>query len=234
MAQNLVVIPTYNEKDNIAQLVQQVIKLPEGFDVLIVDDNSPDGTGALAERLAQDNKCVFVIHRKGKMGLGTAYREGFAFALREGFEHVIEMDADFSHDPRYLPEFIKKFKEGYDVVIGSRYITGGGISNWAQNRKALSKYANMYARFSTRLPVMDTTGGFNGFKRQVLEAIDINTLRSNGYAFQIEVKYRAWKKGFRLVEFPIVFSERTRGYSKIGKGIIWEALWGVWRLRLGR
>lgn len=232
MAKSLVVIPTYNEKENISKLVKEILGLGQGFHILIIDDNSPDGTGQVIDGLADEFKEVRVCHRKKKMGLGSAYLTGFGLALESGFDYIIEMDADFSHDPKSLSKFLEMFNKGYDVVIGSRYIKGGGVSNWSGDRKALSKYANIYARIVTRLPVRDTTGGFNGYRRSVLETIDLESVRSNGYAFQIEMKYRAWKKGFKLVEFPIIFSERKHGKSKMGKQIIWEAFWIVWRLHL--
>ena len=232
MAKSLVVIPTYNEKENISKLVRDILSLDHGFHVLIIDDNSPDGTGQVIDDLADEFSEVHVCHRPKKMGLGSAYLVGFGIALEAMFDYIIEMDADFSHDPKSLPRFLEKFNEGYDVIIGSRYIKGGGVSNWSGERKALSKYANIYVRMVTGLPVKDTTGGFNGYRRSILEAIDLGSIHSNGYAFQIEMKYRAWKKGFKLIEFPILFSERKHGKSKMEKQIIWEAFWIVWRMRL--
>lgn len=232
MAKNLVVIPTYNERENILKLAKEILNLNQDFHILIIDDNSPDGTGQVIDDLADEFNRVHVCHRSKKMGLGSAYLVGFGIALESRFDYIIEMDADFSHDPKNLPKFLEKFNEGYDVVIGSRYIKGGGVSNWSGDRKALSKYANIYARMVTGLPVKDTTGGFNGYRRSVLEAIDLSSVHSNGYAFQIEMKYRAWKGGFKLVEFPIVFSERKYGKSKMERRVIWEAFWIVWRLRL--
>ena len=234
MAPNVVIIPTYNEKDNISKLVKAILGLKKDFHILIIDDNSPDGTGEVIDRLAADIPEVHACHRPKKMGLGSAYVLGFTIALESKFDNIIEMDADFSHDPQALPAFLERFEHGYDVVIGSRYVKGGKIVNWSADRKALSRYANIYARTITRLPAKDLTGGFNGYKREVLEEIDLKKIHSNGYAFQIEMKYRAWQKGFRLTEFPIVFSERHKGESKMEKWIIWEALWLVWRLRMGK
>ncbi len=232
MAKSLIIIPTYNERENISRLVKEILNLKENFHILIVDDNSPDGTSEVIDKLAEDFSEVIVCHRSKKMGLGSAYLMGFSIAIESKFDYIIEMDADFSHNPECLKVFLEKFKQGYDIVIGSRYVKGGRIVNWSLRRKILSSCANIYARIVTGLPMKDTTGGFNGYSREVLEAVDLRGIHSNGYAFQIEMKYRSWKKGFKFVEFPILFSERRYGKSKMERQIIWEAFWLVWRLRL--
>ena len=199
--------------------------------VLIVDDNSPDGTGEIADRLASVERRVHVLHRPGKGGLGKAYLAGFRWALERDYELVFEMDADFSHDPRFLSDFLRAV-ENADLVIGSRYKTGVNVINWPISRLLLSLFANQYARWITGMPIMDSTGGFKCFRRRALEAIDFERVRSNGYSFQIEMSYRAWRKGFRLVEIPIVFTDRVEGQSKMNKRIVREAIWMVWWLRL--
>ena len=228
----LVVIPTYNEAKNLQNLVPQVVSQDPRIEVLIVDDNSPDGTGHIAETLAGWNPRVHVLHREGKRGLGTAYIEGFRWALERGYDYILEMDADFSHDPGHLKDFLTAV-EGADLVLGSRYL-GGKVSvvNWPMTRLMLSYSANIYARRVTGLGIWDLTGGFKCFRRHVLEAIDLSEIRSNGYAFQIEMSVRAWRKGFRLKEIPIVFVDRTEGDSKMNKAIVREAVWMVPRLRL--
>jgi dolichol-phosphate mannosyltransferase len=233
MAGNVIIIPTYNEKENITRLIKKILGLKKNLHILVIDDNSPDGTGEIIDRLACEIPEVHACHRPAKMGLGSAYVLGFAIALESKFDNVIQMDADFSHDPHALPAFLERFEHGYDVVIGSRYVKGGKIVNWSKERKALSKYANIYTQTVTGMPIKDATGGFNGYSRRVLKTINLKKIHSNGYAFQIEMKYRAWKKGFQLTEFPIVFSERRKGESKMEKRIIWEALWMVWQLRMG-
>ncbi len=227
----LVIVPTYNERDNILRLIDAVLAQDPSIDVLVVDDGSPDGTGTLVdERVAADSR-VHVIHREKKMGLGTAYLTGFRWALEHDYELVFEMDADFSHDPSHLPQFIESAREA-DVVLGSRYRDGKvTVVNWPMNRLLLSYGANIYARIVTGLPLFDATGGFKCFHRKVLQAIDLNDVRSNGYAFQIEMSFRAWRKGFRITEIPIVFVDRTEGESKMSKRIVREAIWMVWRLR---
>lgn len=202
------------------------------FNILVVDDNSPDGTGKLADELAKKDGRVFVLHRQQKNGLGKAYVAGFAWGLDKGFDAICEMDADFSHNPTYLPEFWRLLKE-FDVVVGSRYVDGGGIRNWGVGRKMISMGGSLYARAILGMPVKDMTGGFNAWKREVLEAVDISALRSEGYAFQIELKWRAWKKGFKLTEFPILFEDRTRGKSKMSKRIVVEAMMRVAGMRIG-
>ena len=228
----LVVIPTYNEAANLAHLVPQVLAQDPRLDLLIVDDNSPDGTGQLAEALRQKEPRLSVIHRQGKLGLGTAYIAGFQWALERDYSFVFEMDADLSHDPAHLKEFLKAIEEA-DLVLGSRYL-GGRVTvvNWPMARLMLSYSANIYARWVTGLRVWDLTGGFKCFRRRVLEAIDLSQVRSNGYAFQIEMSVRAWRKGFALKEIPIVFVDRTEGSSKMNRAIVREAVWVVPRLRL--
>jgi len=227
----VVIVPTYNERDNILRLIDAVLSQDPRIDVLVVDDGSPDGTGGLVDGRAAVDSRVHVIHRPRKMGLGTAYLAGFGWALERDYELVFEMDADFSHDPSHLPQFIESANEG-DLVLGSRYRDGKvTVVNWPMNRLLLSYGANIYARIVTGLPLFDATGGFKCFHRKVLESIDLNDVRSNGYAFQIEMSFRAWRKGFRIVEIPIVFVDRTEGESKMSKGIVREAIWMVWRLR---
>jgi dolichol-phosphate mannosyltransferase len=227
----LVIVPTYNERDNVERLIPTILAQDDRLDVLVVDDGSPDGTGAVVEKIAERNSRVHVLHRARKLGLGTAYRAGFAWALERDYAYVFEMDADFSHDPSHLPEFLSAIK-GADLVLGSRYrnkrVT---VVNWPMARLLLSYSANIYARVVTGLPLWDSTGGFKLFRRKVLESIDLNAVKSNGYAFQIEMSFRAWKKGFRIVEIPIVFHDRTEGQSKMSKRIVREAIWMVWRLR---
>jgi dolichol-phosphate mannosyltransferase len=228
----LVVIPTYDERENLAPLVAAVLEQGEQFDVLIVDDNSPDGTGVLADHLAASSPRVRVLHRAGRMGLGTAYVAGFRHGLAAGYDYLFEMDADFSHDPSYLPGFLRKMEAGYDVVIGSRNIPGGGVVNWPLGRRLLSRGGSLYAAAILGLSVTDATGGFKCFKRSVLESIDLDTLRSNGYSFQIEVNYRCQQLGFRVGEVPIIFTDRVRGGSKMSRRIVVEAVWMVWKLKL--
>ncbi len=228
----LVVIPTYNEAPNVLNIVPLVLSQDPRLDVLVVDDNSPDGTGRMADELAAANPRVHVLHREGKLGLGTAYIRGFKWALERGYDYVFEMDADFSHDPAHLKEFLKAI-EGADVVLGSRYLDGKvTVVNWPMGRLMLSYCANIYARWITGLRIWDLTGGFKCFRRRVLETIDLSQVRSNGYAFQIEMSVRAWRKGFKLREIPIVFVDRTEGQSKMNRAIVREAVWMVPRLRL--
>jgi dolichol-phosphate mannosyltransferase len=227
----LVIVPTYNERFNIARLIPAILAQDPSLEILVVDDASPDGTGAIVDGIATNNPRVHVIHREGKLGLGTAYIAGFQWALERKYDLVFEMDADFSHNPERLPEFLEAIRES-DVVLGSRYQDGHvNVVNWPMSRLFLSYAANIYARFVTGLPIFDTTGGFKCFRRNVLESIDLNSVKSNGYAFQIEMSYRAWKRGFRLLEIPIIFVDRTEGVSKMSKKIVREAIWMVWRLR---
>ncbi|MFL5574383.1 MAG: polyprenol monophosphomannose synthase [Gemmatimonadaceae bacterium] len=227
----IVIVPTYNERENIARLVDAVLHQDRRIDVLIVDDASPDGTGKIADTLATADSRVHVLHRAGKMGLGTAYIAGFRWALEREYDFVFEMDADFSHDPAHLPQFLKAIEHA-DLVLGSRYQNGRvTVVNWPMSRLILSYSANIYARAVTGLPLFDSTGGFKCFRRSVLESISLDEVRSNGYAFQIEMSFRAWKKGFRIVEIPIVFTDRTEGQSKMSRKIVREAVTMVWRLR---
>ncbi len=227
----LVLIPTYNERENIPKLVPLALAQDPCIDLLIIDDNSPDGTGALADEIAEQEPRVQVLHRPGKLGLGTAYIAGFRQAIELGYDFVLEMDADFSHDPAHLPQFLSAVRQ-YDVVLGSRYLDGRvTVVNWPIARLLLSYYANVYARVVTGLPVWDATGGFKCFRRQVLESIPLDRVESEGYAFQIEMNFRAWRRGFHLGEIPIVFVDRTMGQSKMSKRIIREAVLKVWKLR---
>ena len=228
----LVVIPTYNEAKNLTNLVPQVLAQDERLEVLVIDDNSPDGTGRLADGLSGADPRVHVLHREGKLGLGTAYIAGFRWALERDYAYVFEMDADFSHDPVHLKDFLKTV-EGADLVLGSRYLSGKvTVVNWPMGRLMLSYCANIYARWITGLRIWDLTGGFKCFRRRVLETIDLSRVRSNGYAFQIEMSVRAWRKKFKLAEIPIVFVDRTEGQSKMNRSIVREAIWMVPRLRL--
>jgi dolichol-phosphate mannosyltransferase len=228
----LVIVPTYNERENIERLVSEVLAQDSRIDVLVVDDGSPDGTGAIVDGIAVTNPRVHALHRAKKLGLGTAYLAGFRWALdRPEYELVFEMDADFSHDPKHLPEFLQA-AESADLVLGSRYRFGKvTVVNWPIARLILSYGANVYARAVTGLQLFDSTGGFKCFRREVLAAIDLDAVRSNGYAFQIEMSFRAWKRGFRIAEIPIVFVDRTEGESKMSGHIVREAVWMVWRLR---
>lgn len=228
----LVIIPTYNERENIERLVPMVLAQDPRLDVLIIDDASPDGTGEVVERMSAEDPRVQVLRRPGKLGLGTAYLEGFRRGLEQGYAYLFEMDADFSHDPAHLPQFLEAI-EKYDVVLGSRYLEGRvTVVNWPIGRLLLSYFANIYARIVTGLPIADATGGYKCFRREVLEAIDLDRVESEGYSFQIEMSFRAWKKGFRIGEIPIVFADRDVGESKMSRRIIWEAVWRVWKLRL--
>ena len=227
----LVIIPTYNELENAARIISAALSQDPSIDVLIVDDGSPDGTGKVVDEIAAANPRVNAIHRAGKLGLGTAYVAGFKWALERDYELIFEMDADFSHSPDAIPLFLKA-AESADLVIGSRYQNGQvNVVNWPMSRLFLSYSANIYARRVTGLPIFDATGGFKCFRRRVLQSIDLSDIKSNGYAFQIEMTFRAWKKGFRIVEIPIVFVDRTEGTSKMSKKIVREAVWMVWRLR---
>ncbi len=234
MSRSLIVIPTYNEAENIPTLIPIVLAQHESLDVLVVDDNSPDGTARIVKELQampQYANRLFIIERPSKQGLGTAYVAGFSYALEHGYEFVFEMDADFSHDPEELPRLLRDAQE-YDLVVGSRYISGVNVVNWPLRRLILSYGANLYTRIITGLPIRDTTSGFVCIRRNVLENINLKSVRSNGYAFQIEIKFLAWKKGFRLHELPIVFVDRRVGVSKMSKGIMTEAALMVWKLKL--
>jgi dolichol-phosphate mannosyltransferase len=232
MNKALVIIPTYNEAENVEAMVRKVVTI-ENFDLLIVDDGSPDGTGEIVKRLmAEFPDRVKIEERKGKLGLGTAYIHGFKKALAWGYEYICEMDCDFSHNPDDLPRLLHACEvEGYDLAVGSRYIQGVNVVNWPMSRVLLSYGAGFYVRFITGMPIMDTTAGFKCYHRRVLENIDLDKIRFVGYAFQIEMKYKAWRKGFKIKEVPIIFTDRTKGQSKMSKKIIKEAVWGVIQLR---
>ncbi len=227
----LIIFPTYNERENIEKIVHAVLPLDPRINVLIVDDNSPDGTGQIADRLSAAESQVNVLHREKKEGLGRAYIAGFKWAIENKYDFIFEMDADFSHGPEYLKNFLREIQD-HDLVIGSRYISGVNVINWPMSRLLLSYYANVYTRIVTGLPLRDATGGFKCFRREVLETINLDEVKSSGYSFQIEMSMRAWKKGFRIKEIPIVFVDRIAGSSKMSKKIVREAIWMVWRLRL--
>jgi dolichol-phosphate mannosyltransferase len=226
---SMVIIPTYNECDNIERLIPTILSLEPEFHITIVDDNSPDGTGEIADRLADQYATVHAIHRPSKQGLGTAYVEGFKYALNAGADYVFEMDADFSHDPSRLPDFLK-YIEDYDLVMGSRYLNGVRVEGWRFRRLLLSKFANIYTSYIMVLPIWDFTGGFRCYRREVLESIDLDSIHSDGYAFQIEMLYYTYKHGFHIKEIPFLFRERVHGSSKISRHVVWEAFWLVLRL----
>lgn len=232
MNEALVVIPTYNERNNLEGLTRQILGLPQGFDVLVVDDNSPDGTGDLADELAARYPSIHVLHRASKQGLGGAYVAGFKWALAQGYEYIFEMDADRSHNPDQLPE-LRAGAADYDVVLGSRYIGGIRVLDWDMERLLISSFGNWYARTVTGLPYSDLTGGFKCYRRKALETIDLDGIHSIGYAFQIEMTWWAAQKGLRIGEVPIIFYGRDHGETKFSRAIIWEAVWTVWKLRLG-
>ncbi len=228
----LLIIPTYNERENIQKVLDIVFDLhiPE-LDVLIIDDNSPDGTAEVVKAYQKQNSHVKLLERPGKLGLGTAYIEGFKYALQHGYEFIFEMDADLSHDPKDIPRFLEAITDA-DLVIGSRYLRGVNVINWPLRRLFLSVMANKYTKVITGLPLEDSTGGFKCFRRRVLEAIPLDEIHSNGYAFQIELNFKAWKRGFKIKEIPIIFYDRTAGKSKMSKSIIFEAAFLVWKLRI--
>jgi len=231
--EKLIVVPTYNERENIQPLLDQLLSLPFGLEVLVVDDNSPDGTGDLvAARVALDPR-VHLLRRAGKLGLGSAYVAGFRYALEHGAEFVFEMDADFSHDPQAIGEFLEAARDA-DLVLGSRYLHGVTVVHWPLRRLVLSMGANLYTRVVTGLPVRDATGGFKCFRRRALSALDLGRVNSDGYAFQIEMTYKVWRLGLRIKEIPITFVDRQAGVSKMDRRIVWEAAWLVWRLRFMR
>jgi len=227
----LIIIPTYNELENLPKLLPEVLSKDENINVLIVDDNSPDGTAGFVENQMKNNNRIHLIKRPSKQGLGTAYIAGFKYALQNNFQIIFEMDADFSHDPKEIPRFLDEVKNS-DVVLGSRYINGVNVINWPLRRLLLSSFANLYTRIITGLPVHDATGGYKCFNRKVLEAIDLDRVKSNGYAFQIEMTFKAWKKGFKVKEIPIIFVDRVKGKSKMSKKIVREAVTMVWKLRI--
>ena len=230
---SLIIVPTYNELENIRRLLPELMALGPDIRVLVVDDNSPDGTGKLADKMAAENERITVLHRPKKLGLGSAYVAGFMYAIQQDVDCVFEMDADFSHDPAMIPKFIEEIAS-CDVVIGSRYISGINVVNWPMSRLLLSYFANIYTRVITGMTIRDTTSGFKCFRREVLEHIDLDSVRSDGYAFQIEMNFRCWRKGYRMREIPIIFVDRRSGTSKLSQGVINEAVWIVWWLRLQR
>ena len=231
---SIVIIPTYNEKENVEAIIRAVFALDHGFDILIIDDGSPDGTAQIVKNLqaAEFADRLHLVERKGKLGLGTAYIAGFKWALAEGYDYVFEMDADFSHDPKDLTRLYEACaSKGYDVAIGSRYVSGVNVVNWPMGRVLMSYYASKYVRLVTGVPIHDTTAGFKCYRRRVLEAIDLDAIRFKGYAFQIEMKFTAYKLGFKIKEVPVIFVNRQLGTSKMSGGIFGEALFGVVRLR---
>ncbi len=230
---SLIIVPTYNELENIRRLLPELMTLDPDIRVLVVDDNSPDGTGKLADALAAENERISVLHRPGKLGLGSAYVAGFKYAIRQDVDCVFEMDADFSHDPAMIPRFLEQIAS-CDVVIGSRYISGINVVNWPMSRLLLSYFANIYTRLVTGMTIRDTTSGYKCFRREVLENIELDEVRSDGYAFQIEMNFRCWRKGYRIREIPIIFVDRRSGTSKLSQGVINEAVWIPWWLRLQR
>lgn len=232
MNKAIVIIPTYNESENIKKLIPEILKRTNGeIDILIVDDNSPDGTSDVVRNFQREHQNIFLMTRPQKAGLGTAYVEGFKFALSKGYEYILQMDADFSHEPKEIKNFLKRIQE-CDLVIGSRYKDGVRVLNWPLSRLFLSVFANLYTMIITGMPVKDATGGYKCFRRKVLEAIDLDKIRSNGYAFQIEMNFKAYRKGFKICEMPIVFTDRVKGKSKMSKKIVIEAAWMVWKLRI--
>jgi len=228
----MIIIPTYDERTALPKLVAAIREISPDFYLTIIDDNSPDGTGVVADELAEQDKRIHVIHRRAKLGLGSAYREGFAYALENKMDYICQMDADMSHDPRSLPEMLREI-ENCDLVLGSRYLRGVRVNNWAFRRLLLSKFANLYVQFVAPLPLEDSTSGYKCFRRRVLETIALDKVHSDGYCFQIEINYLAYKQGFKIVEIPITFFERQGGFSKMSRKIVWEALWLVIKMRLG-
>ncbi len=226
----IVIIPTFNEKENIKKLIHNLLELYPNVDILVVDDGSPDGTGEIVKNIQRSDTRIKLIEREGKMGLGTAYVAGFKYMLANGYDAAIQMDADFSHNPKDIRIF-RDLTEEYDLIIGSRYVQGVNVINWPMKRLLLSYFANLYTKVITGLPLYDSTGGFKCFKREVLESINLDKIKSNGYAFQIEMNYKAWKNGFKLKESPIVFTDRVEGISKMSKKIVREAIFMVWKLR---
>ena len=234
MSEKLVIIPTYNEKENVGKIIQAVMNLDIQTDLLIIDDNSPDGTAGIVKELqASFNNRLHLLERSGKLGLGTAYIMGFKWALEKGYLYICEMDADFSHDPNDLPRLFNSCQnEGADVTIGSRYVSGVNVVNWPMGRVLISYFASVYVRMITRMKIRDATAGFVCYRREVLETIKLDQIRFKGYAFQIEMKFTAWKYKFNLAEIPIIFTERREGSSKMSGGIVSEAIWGVIRLKI--
>jgi len=234
MSAYLVIVPTYNERENIEKLIRMVFTLEDGFDMLIVEDNSPDGTAGIVKELMQEfPERLFIEEREGKQGLGTAYIHGFKWAIAKGYEYIFEMDADFSHNPKALPELLKACRdEDYDLAIGSRYINGVNVVNWPMSRVLMSYYASAYVRLITGMKIRDTTAGFKCYRKKVLEKVLERPVKFVGYAFQIEMKFRAWKYGFKIKEVPIIFRDRTNGESKMSSGIFKEAIFGVIRMKI--
>ena len=230
---SMVIVPTYNERENIEAIVRAVLELPVDLHVTIVDDDSPDGTGRIAAEMARRDERLHVIHREGKLGLGTAYIEGFRYALAQGAKLILQMDADFSHDPGVIPSLLQAAKDS-DVVVGSRYVSGGGTRNWGLLRRLTSRGGSLYARTILNIAIRDLTGGFNCWRREVLETLRLDDVSSVGFGFMIEMKYRAVRQGFRLTEIPIIFVDRRVGQSKMSGGIAGEALLKVWELRFDR
>ena len=229
----VVIIPTYNEKSNIAPMIRKVLSLEGGYNILVIDDGSPDGTATIVKDIQKEhNERLHLIERKGKLGLGTAYIAGFKWALSNGYDYIFEMDADFSHNPEDLNRLYDACEDGFDVAIGSRYIKGVNVVNWPMKRVLMSYFASMYVRLITGMKIMDTTAGFKCYKAKVLQSFDLDKISFKGYAFQIEMKFTAWKMGFNIVEVPIVFTERREGVSKMSGGIFYEAFWGVMSMRL--
>lgn len=228
----LVIIPTYNEQENINRITTMVLDASPHVNILFVDDNSPDGTGQMADKLSEDHDRVHVLHRTSKDGLGRAYIAGFKWALERDYLYIMEMDCDFSHDPAEITHFRNKIKEGFDLVLGSRYCGGIRVLNWPMSRLLLSRGAGVYVQFITGMPFTDPTGGFKCFKRKVLESYNFNLVKANGYGFQIEMTHKAWMKGFNIGEVPITFEDRTAGESKMSGNIVYEALWVVWELAI--
>ena len=231
MNQTLIIVPTYNERENLPRMAQKILSLPVAVDLLVVDDNSPDGTGKIADELAAQHPQINVLHRSEKNGLGRAYIAGFKWALEKNYEFIFEMDCDFSHDPEEIPNFLKA-AQNFDLVLGSRYAGGVRVLNWPLKRLLLSRCAGIYVWLITGMPITDPTGGFKCFRRRALQAIQLDAVQSNGYSFQIELTHRLWRDGFKVVEVPIIFTERVEGTSKLSRGIVTEAFWMVWWLWL--
>lgn len=230
MKKVLVIIPTFNERTNIENMLNSILDLPGELSILVVDDNSPDGTGDYVKEQSLSNSRIHVLQREGKLGLGTAYVAGFKYLLSHDFDIAVQMDADFSHDPKVIPEFLESIEEN-DLVIGSRYIQGVNVINWPMKRLLLSYFANIYTKIITGMPIEDATGGFKCFRREVLESINLDNIHSNGYSFQIEMNFKTFKKGFKCKEIPIIFMDRVEGVSKMSKKIVREAITMVWKLR---